>query len=1330
MTITPKRRKKLNQEQRKQQHHKYSNKKLMHNSESMLLGQEGGATISLSGDNYVNITSVNSDDVGYTDISVSLCAENLSRMILCNNVIEVVLECPGSLISYDPNDTPICEIISAEKDHDDQADALGFAVYLESKDTSVQPILVVMPYSDDTFNEINVMNEELKHRPLVNELSIAGISNKTLRFDKISSWSFNFNIKSIVNKRDGTISKFQDEIIDDKTSTTLKNVSRFLSFFPTTNKFSLKFKNVKIKKKIGANDLTVKIKVSNELNDIGIPSRPGKTFITDKLTMPKVNGSGTYDFDYSASNKAEINKSGDTPKHTTVVGDFLTRCTNIIDIKHVQLIFMFFYLISQKSVKDSLCGSKVDSELKYPECTVAFFNAISALTPFLNFLPVVYKTINRLPKFNPLSFQDIIANMKQIAGTSGIALEFDYAGGVDDANDRKLKKSGAVAPPGGDAALAALAGAELDELSESQDNSSANSTRATADSTPRGSLTPSLIGDNREGGNVSNYQTGGGDEDIFKLISRIIPMQIAEFNTSPQDMTVTITRPKIMAPYCQPTTVDKSTSGKSDTSLSVSTAILQTGDSDKTKKYISKSLLKGQVTIQVGDVVQFVFDGRVVKAIVCFFKSGKYKYGTTGDGYEADSDIRDYYASMKDKGMNEAIADKRSEPLNLISLINLRGFAYLPVDDDGNILYDCKSKLLRLNNGYRPKNKTSESLKSFGRLVTPGSTEFRIGDIKDILFNTDSLMTLIKADATADATDLLKKITDNPKIKNFAKFLQTEDMGSSADDVIVKKIQEYIRQYGLSKQCGKSSSPNANDVKRMDLFQHKCQEINTRFLTSDIYDDTTKQYNVYKSNEFIQSLLTEKISDSDSTALFQMPYKQPVPELIFWFFTRVASIDMLRAMIMIFQAFARHNTETDFKPDELLADTKKPGQETPGVASFTVTVQGGGGDDTATKMEMGMEMGQSGGKWIKGKPQLDDDGTPTGKFLWYDDISRATYEDADGKPIYQDTQPATEKVRDRTDADVISGYIERLIAIIRINNLSNDNYLKFLTSQLTAAKIKYKSTDIDNMHLFSSSIATQHQAEAIMNAHKYNAEEDIENAKTARETARLSAMKESEDAKNRETARQAKIAEASNGKGTTASRNPFDIRSLFNQKPGSNINNELGTCISGNNAVISCDGKTIRIDLDLAALLSTCGDNIAPADDEADAALKAKEAEEKRLEEERLAAAAAEEKEKEEEQIVAAAAAEVKSDNSGAHATTGAKAAELNKPEADATAAAAAAAAAAAVLKEATAKYNAYVADYEKFINDPVVKYLEYDAAYNKFIKDAVDARFVVGTEM
>jgi hypothetical protein len=1214
MTITPKRRKKLNQEERKQQHHKYSNKKLMHKYDSMLLGQEGGATIPLTTQaGEVVITVENSDDVGYSDISVSLCAKDLSRMILCNNVIEVVLECKSSFISYEQNDTPICEIISPEKDNDEHADAIAIAICLNPESA---PVFVAIPYSEPVFKEINKVRAVLKLPPLVNQLSIAGIPNKTSRPDKTSFWSFKFPVDSIVNKKDGTIYELQNELMKGR-EPPIPDTKRFLSFFPTDNKFILKFKNVKIKDKIAQSKLTVKIKISNDERSPGVSNKPGKTLITELLKMPNRDGGGsvTYDFDYSASNAAVINKSGDTPKHSTVVNTFLTRCSDIIDIKHVQLIFMFFYLVSQKSVKFALCGSKVDLANKNPECTVEFFKAI-ALKPFLNFLPVVYKSIIKLPIMDSLSFQDIIAKMIQTAADSGIAIDFNYVGDVE----RAKKKAADAAAEAKAPKAPTVAAPPVVHVAAAAD--------ATDDDTSGG----------LEGGYVSNYQTGGGeDEDIFKIISRIIPMQIDKFEATPQSMTVTITRPKIMGPYCLDE-VAISNSKKGDDTITLEIDKFKAGNHVKTKKYISNSLLKGQVTISVGDVVQFVFDGHVVKAIVCFFKSGKFKYGKDGTGYEAASNIRDYYASMKRTGIYEAIAQKEKEPLNLISLINLRGFAYLPVDDDGNILYDCKSDLLQLNNGYRPKNKMSQSVISFGRLLTPGSTEFRVGDIQDILFNTESLMTLIKEDdADVEQKDSPKKIQNMQKIKDFAKFLREDDMGNSAEDVIVEKIQKYIQQNGLSKQCGKSSSPNANDVKRMNFFQHKCQEINTRFITADIYDDTTKQYNVYKSNEFIRFLLTEKISDSDSTVLFENVYKPEVPELIFWLFTGVASsIGMIRAMIMIFQAFARNDETTSFDPNTLLADDKKPGQEKPGVASFTVTVQGGGGDDTAAKMEMGMEMGQSGGKWIKGTPQLDK-GKETGKFLWKDDVSGATYVGEDGNPLYEDNAPTVEQVKERTSADVISGYIERLIAIIRINNLSNDDYLKFLTSQLRAAKQTYQSTGVDNMHLFSSSIATQHQAEAIMDHYQDTAEDAIEKATDARKTAQAEAEKKAADAAALAHQRELEKITASNGKGTTASRNPFDLRSIFNQKSGSNINNELGTCISGNNAVISCDGKTLRIDLDLAALLSTCGDNIAPPDDdEATKAAEARAAAEAKAEQERLnaaAAAEAEEKRLEEERL-------------------------------------------------------------------------------------------------
>jgi hypothetical protein len=495
------------------------------------------------------------------------------------------------------------------------------------------------------------------------------------------------------------------------------------------------------------------------------------------------------------------------------------------------------------------------------------------------------------------------------------------------------------------------------------------------------------------------------------------------------------------------------------------------------------------------------------------------------------------------------------------------------------------------------------------------------------------------------------------------------------------------------------------------------------------------QYNVYKSNEFLQFLLTEKISDNDSTVLFEMPYRLQVPELIFWFFTRVASIDMPRAMIMIFQAFARENKETSFTPDTLLVDDQKPGGVTPGTTSFTVAAQSGGGDDVTAKMEMGMEMGQSGGKWIKGDAQPAVDGKATGNFLWKDDKSGATYVDTNGNPEYQATAPVAETVKERTHADLISGYIERLIAILRINNLSTDQYLKFLTSQLTAAKIKYQSNDIDNRHLFSASIATQHQAEAIMTQHKDNAEDNIDKIKTEREKAREATEEKAELASQLEHDRKVELLKASSGKGTTSSRSPFDLSSLLNRKPGSNIDNELGTCISGNNAIISCDGKTIRIDLDLATLLSTCADSFTQGalskveeknreTDEAKKESAAKEAAEAEKEGKEAGAAgkeagAAVAAEKEGKEAGAAAATEKEGKEAGAAAAT-----EKEGKEAGAAAEAVTAKYNAydAKYNAYDAEYNAYDAEYKKFISNPVVKYLEYNAAYYKFIEDAKKA--------
>jgi hypothetical protein len=549
------------------------------------------------------------------------------------------------------------------------------------------------------------------------------------------------------------------------------------------------------------------------------------------------------------------------------------------------------------------------------------------------------------------------------------------------------------------------------------------------------------VGSSMLNGGGGLYQVGGGEKDMFKIISRIIPMQIDDFKGTPQNMVVTITKPKLMPPFCN-------TSEQGTIFPNASNLVL--GDSDKTKQYISACLSGGQVKIRVGDVVEFIFDGKPVKAIICFFKSGKFKYGTDGTGYEAASNIRDYYTSMKKPGMYNAIQAKEKEPLNLMSLINLRGFAYLPLsikDDRVKILYDCKSELQRLHNGYNDSDAFKKRFESIKNTLTPGSTEFNIEEIGDIKFSTDSLLTLKNITEQND-------IAKSEQLKNFGKFLRSDAMGNSDEETITQNIQRYIQQYGLSKTCGKTD--NQEDINKRNYFQQKVNDIDQQFKSSDAYNVNIDKYNVYKSNNFIQSLLSEKITDDDALRLFSSKYNPKVPDLIFWFFTQFAHLDINRAMIMVFQAFARDNNKTGFNTDEL-TDLPKKEEAVAGEGEREQEDQGGG---SLALQEQG------GGKWIRGEEQFEtgEDGNEesTGEYEWKDDVSGAIYRGPDGEPVYQSGSPHNVSINEEgeeiaandgtvTDVNHISTYIDTLITIVKENELYDSRYLNILISALKSA---------------------------------------------------------------------------------------------------------------------------------------------------------------------------------------------------------------------------------------------------------------------------------------
>jgi hypothetical protein len=524
-----------------------------------------------------------------------------------------------------------------------------------------------------------------------------------------------------------------------------------------------------------------------------------------------------------------------------------------------------------------------------------------------------------------------------------------------------------------------------------------------------------------------------------------------------------------------------------------------------------------------------------------------------------------------------------------------------------------------------------------------------VESIGALQFNTASYMTLRKIEEV-----------DRPEtMKEFSAYLQS--LGMADEGTITKSIQTYIQQYGLSKLCGKMVSPT--DVNRQNLFKQKVMNVDNEFIAADVFNMKANQYNVYKSNIFIQGLLDEKISDEDSVALFQTEYDPSVPELIYWFFTAFARSNPTRAMVMVFQAFA-HNSAEDggFKINSL---ETLPGSEDPGDDNFTG--------------------GQAGGT-------LPDKGT----------AAVAPSDEGDGEEVAE--EPEEEEVENEgatNEHEPISIYIKRLIDIVKKNGLYDVQYLNALMSALKAAKIKYKSKAEDDKRLFSASTADPERAEAAMQAHIDNADKVAKTAADASKKAKQDAEDKSREDDELRHKRQVELAAASSG-AMSKGKGAFDLSSLLKSRDGNNIDNQLGTCISGNNIVVSCDGQTVRIDLDLATLLSTCADSFTLAGLNGEGTKK-----QVKSDDNATVAAVDEEGVKEgvkkgdddndddddDDDLIAPVASSLVSSTSTASGLGG-KGSKV----------------APATMDSVKSEYEAYDTDYKKFKNDPIYKRLDYDA--------------------
>ena len=1322
MAITPRRRKK----EKSEHHQRY--KELKHKSDALLLGQSGGQLVP------PGAVEIESEGSGYYTISVEVPivydtsgaqqgAPAPHQLMLCNSIIDVSLKCSGDIISDTDGANITCEIISSNVNNN-----TSMGIFLVVTDPAAAAPVIIIPYSD-----VIIQTSVAANTPSNNSFVAKSGKPKTQTFGS-SSWNFNFNVKALLNEQSGTIYN----LINNFNFNNAAIGSKFIAFNSNTIPIILKFKNIRIvADNIKPDAIDISLKVTNDKNLAAIKDQDLRNnlsqFLDTKLNFnTKIPNADTPITEKFGGNEA-------------VVNNFLNKCAftgaddGIIDIKLVQLIFIFFYIITQDSVRKAKCkfqdAKPIADTTEFKNASDELFNKFYNDEVLFNFLSFVYMSMSRISNPRDLTFKNIFDAMKKITPqyiTMGLSPDLLF---------------------------------KVDQ-----------------------EMAGGAIGDKDD--NTKN--------DMFKNIARIIPMQIANPMNNPQDMIVSITVPRLIDPLCGPSRTrsgikegsveglrvsDKDSSGfesseaeglpgegrpssVTDERLALSgDASFQINSDDRTrfldsdypetKNYIKNSLSQGQINVQVGDCVQFVLDGKVVKAIICFFKSGKYTYDKIIK-YEAASNMVDYYNSLKKDGIQTIINKKKNEPLFLIGLLNLRGFAFLPYEqvdaksgdeeeeaapvaesksedagasgkDEGmsesrgastppstprsdagssqgkssavpaatkaaangnkeygvleeyTILYDCESDIQRLHNGYNPSDTISQNLKSAVNTLIPTSTEFKVGSAGALKFNTASYMTL-------------KKIEKPPKMfEQFRNHLRSLDMKD--EETITKSIQAFIKLHGLSKQCGKTVSPD--DINRMRFFQQKVIEVYRQFDAAGVFNMEVNQYNVYKSNSFIQNLLTEQISDADSNTLFRRKYMPKVPDLIFWFFTGFAQKDIFRAMVMVFQAFARDSpNQNGFKATSL--DAPLPGDTDPRAAYFTIQ--------------------QGGSKWVKGEqgvlvdaagnPILDANGEKQGNrtYLWVDEETGHTYQNQQGDDEYLATPPThishslTEEAL--TKANIITAYIERLIAIVRKNNLYNAQYLDSLITALKEAKRKYTTGDDDDKHLFSATIATSHQAAAIMKAHIDNANEAQEEKDDEARTAKEAAETKAADAATLAHTRQMELLKAS---GKTSSRGAFDLSSLLKSRDGSNIDNQLGTCIEGNNVVISCDGQTVRIDLDLATLLSTCADKFTQS--ALDGTVNGADGDGKTgVKRSKISTPEGVDEEDDDD------------DDDGAGGTGGKKpgtaspallAAPKLKPAASTLTAAA-----------AKAKYQTYDGDYQQFKRDPVARYLDYDAEYKQFERD------------
>ena len=1078
----------------------------------------------------------------------------------CDQMVKVKLSCPKKYIDYSGNYIPIsCEMEGgyspapfAVQPATTLPKICGLNIALFRNDSQYS----VTPYDEAFFGDNNVLSA------IGTSKAMTKYSEKIIQLndaDDTSYFEFTFPIGNVASNTSLFNKPLISQWIKQQKDVTFPPLDSgiYTPLLNISGKLVLTFKHVVLLQNLPASCIKIQVELINIGTGLPGAGRPGTIAtsvawgVINRALRNKYTFSGvTMNFPTSIFH---INEPQQQLSPIDFFKQFYEGSPTFIEKKLVQLIIMFFYILTDTERTKLNCKFK---EICQVPTTITLTDQFMTdlqkygkeftLDDIVFFIPYLVNAVNAADKQIGLNFKDIFARMHA---------------------ELKVTKSGMQ-----------QRGVRL-----------------------TGSLTARTRDDDDDesigGGNaITSTMNGGKGEDLYVHLARTVPMQIVNLGESsgPQTMVVRVSRIQIPADICsnpnaEPASKvniaeevdddDSSDSGDSESFKDLEEGvtkletlkIFKDGGSDELAKYISLSLADPAfVDIKVGDTVQFVKDGSIVNAVVCFFKSGKMKYKSTK--YSQASNMKDYYDSLKIAGIEKLMSSV--QPIDeLLSVLNLRGFGYVPFKivstsanpQQADILYDCQSDIGYLYNGYEPSDRAQQFFTSVGRVLLPASTQFRVGDISDKAYSLSSYMTL-------------RKIKTPPNLKPLVTALQK---GPVDESDIINMLKQVIIANKLSTSC-QQLGPQMNP--RMTFFNQKVQALIYRFTQAGVVDGTSGHYNIFKSNNFIRSLLGEKITENDEKSLFKPVtiYTPKVSELLFWFFVPYAFNNPNRGVTMIFQAFADNDVKS------ALDLTVPVGTYNPAVEPDST----GGGDDTLF-----------GGKWVKQDKAIPDPanlGTTKTVTSWYDDQYpdfKVFYRDPSGDIYHDDTAPpdSATTVNDRRPVAEISGYVNSLLDVLKDNEFMNDASYQQLKVVVQTVSSRYQSPSGDDTHIFSKSIATEVQSEAAIKDINVAVKANLAKQAQAKAAAATAAQKETERLQDiRNTHELAKLAITANAssKGTGSGLSASDFMSRFTKSSDTDtdINRVLGSC--GNDTVISCDGQTLRIDIELKSLLAHCANSM------------------------------------------------------------------------------------------------------------------------------------------